>query len=336
MSVLVCGGAGYIGSHQVRALLDRGEQVVVLDNLWTGHREAVPPEAIFYEGDIRDAHLLDKIFSGHPIDTVFHFSASSIVGESMEQPLKYFSNNVHGMQVLLEAMVKHGVKRIVFSSSAAVYGEPTTVPITEDQPLCPINPYGESKRIMEQMMRWVDIIHSVRYTAFRYFNVAGAQEDGSLGEDHAAETHVLPIILQTTLGKRPSFTIYGDDYPTPDGTCVRDYVHVLDIADAHLLAMDHLRRGGASGAFNLGYGHGCSVKELLDVAREVTGRDIPVVMGARRPGDPAQLVASGEQARTVLGWQPRCDDLRIIVETAWRWHRTHPEGYRTLLPIKAS
>ncbi|MBQ7263290.1 MAG: UDP-glucose 4-epimerase GalE [Synergistaceae bacterium] len=327
MSVLVCGGAGYIGSHQVRMLLDRGEDVVVLDDLRTGHREAVDPRATFHEGDVRDARLLDEILSSHAVDTVFHFCASSLVGESMERPIDYFANNVGGMISLLDAMVRHGTPRLVFSSSAAVYGEPASVPITEGTPLCPINPYGESKRIMEQMMRWAGEIHGVRWVAFRYFNVAGAWEDGSLGEDHRPETHVLPILLQTALGRRPSFSIYGDGHPTPDGTCVRDYVHVLDIADAHVLAMDHLRAGGEGGTFDLAYGHGCSVKELLRVAREVTGREIPARVAPPRPGDPAQLVASGEKARSVLGWTPRHDALRDIVATAWRWHSSHPEGY---------
>ena len=301
MAVLVCGGAGYIGSHQVRALIQRNENVIVVDNLWTGHQQSVDKNAVFYKGDIRDGALLEKIFSEYSIDTVFHLSASALVGESMELPLKYFNNNVYGMQVLLESMLKNRVMNIIFSSSAAVYGEPDSIPILEEEEMNPINPYGESKRMMEQMMHWVGKIHGIRYTAFRYFNVAGAHEDGSLGEDHHTETHVLPLILQVALKKRSCMTIYGGDYPTPDGTCIRDYIHVLDIVDAHLKALDYLRQDGDSQVFNLGYGYGHSVKELIEVAREVTGEEIPVVISKRRSGDPARLVASGEKAKRVLG-----------------------------------
>lgn len=327
MSVLVCGGAGYIGSHNVHALLARGESVVVVDNLQTGHREAVPPAAVFVEGDIRDAATLDAVFREHSIDAVLHFAANSLVGESMTVPLKYFDNNVYGMQTLLEAMVRHSVNAIVFSSTAAVYGEPTVVPITEEAPANPTNPYGESKLIMEKMMRWVRQAHGTRFVSLRYFNVAGAKEDGSIGEAHNPETHLVPIMLQVPLGQRASLTIYGDDYPTSDGTCIRDYLHVLDLADAHLLALDHLRSGGEGGIFNLGNGLGFSVKEMLDAARRVTGHPIPITMGTRRAGDPARLVASADKARDILGWTPRYTNVEDILKSAWVWHEQHPKGY---------
>lgn len=327
MSVLVCGGAGYIGSHNVHALLARGESVVVMDNLQTGHRQAVPGKVTFVCGDIRDSAALDTVFREHKVESVLHFAANSLVGESMTMPLKYFDNNVHGMQVLLEAMVRHNVRHIVFSSTAAVYGEPEAVPITEDAPVLPTNPYGESKLIMERMMRWVRQAHGLGFVSLRYFNVAGAMGDGTLGEDHHPETHLVPIMLQVPLGKRESLTIYGQDYATPDGTCIRDYIHVLDLAAAHLLALDHLRAGGEGGIFNLGNGQGFSVKEMLDTARKVTGHDIPVVMGERRAGDPARLVAAAHKARTVLGWNPRFTGVEKIIESAWNWHSRHPDGF---------
>ena len=327
MSVLICGGAGYIGSHNVRALCDRGESVVVLDNLWTGHRESLPGSVPFYEGDVRDAALLDRIWSEHAVDAVIHFCACSLVGESVDQPLRYFNNNVYGMQVLLEAMVRHGLDKIVFSSSAAVYGEPKRVPILEDDETLPTNPYGETKRVMERMMHWVGRRHGIRWVSLRYFNVAGAREDGSIGEDHRNETHLAPIILQVPLGRRTHVTIYGDDYPTPDGTCIRDYVHVSDLADAHLRALDHLRAGGEGGVFNLGSGEGYSVRAMIDAARTATGHAIPVEVGPRRAGDPARLVADSTKARQVLGWTPRITRMEDIIATAWNWHRTHPNGY---------
>ncbi len=327
MAILVCGGAGYIGSHNVRALLDRGTEAVVLDNLWTGHRAAVPEGVRFYEGDVRDGDLLDRVMKENPIDAVLHFCACSLVGESVEKPLLYFNNNVGGMQSLLEAMRRNGLDRIVFSSSAAVYGEPEHVPILESDPTCPTNPYGESKRIMERMMHWVGQRHGIRYVSLRYFNVAGARQDGSIGEDHRNETHLVPIILQVPLGKRERVTVYGDDYPTKDGTCIRDYVYIEDLAAAHLLALDYLERGGESGIFNLGSGDGYSVKEMITAAREATGRDIPVEVGARRAGDPARLVADSGRARSILGWQPKTTRMEDIIESAWRWHSSHPNGY---------
>ena len=327
MAILVCGGAGYIGSHAVHALIEKGEQVIIVDNLQTGHRGALNPKAKFYEGDIRDASVLDKIFTENKVEAVIHFAANSLVGESMEKPLLYFNNNVYGMQVLLEAMVRHGVDKIVFSSTAAVYGEPKRVPIHEDDETCPTNTYGETKLTMEKMMKWVSRANGVRYVSLRYFNAAGALPDGSIGEDHATETHLIPLILQVPTGRRDHITVFGDDYPTPDGTCLRDYIHVVDLADAHVLALEYLRKGGASDIFNLGNGQGFSVKEMIAAAEKTTGRSIKVEIGARRAGDPAQLIASSEKARSVLGWKPQFTDVEQVIGTAWRWHEHHPHGY---------
>ena len=327
MAILVCGGAGYIGSHAVHALVEKGEEVVIVDNLQTGHRGALNPAAKFYEGDIRDASVLDKIFTENKIEAVIHFAANSLVGESMEKPLLYFNNNVYGMQVLLEAMVRHGVDKIVFSSTAATYGEPKRVPIHEDDETCPTNTYGETKLTMEKMMKWVSRANGVRYVSLRYFNAAGALPDGSIGEDHKTETHLIPLILQVPTGRRDHITVFGDDYPTPDGTCLRDYIHVVDLADAHVLALEYLRKGGASDIFNLGNGQGFSVKEMIAAAEKATGRSIKVEIGARRAGDPAQLIASSEKARTVLGWKPQFTDVEQVIGTAWKWHESHPHGY---------
>jgi len=327
MAILVCGGAGYIGSHAVHALVEKGEQVVIVDNLQTGHRGALNPAAKFYEGDIRDAAVLDKIFTENKIEAVIHFAANSLVGESMEKPLLYFNNNVYGMQVLLEAMVRHGVDKIVFSSTAATYGEPKRVPIHEDDETCPTNTYGETKLTMEKMMKWVSRANGVRYVSLRYFNAAGALPDGSIGEAHKTETHLIPLILQVPTGRRDHITVFGDDYPTPDGTCLRDYIHVVDLADAHVLALEYLRKGGASDIFNLGNGQGFSVKEMIAAAEKATGRSIKVEIGARRAGDPAQLIASSEKARTVLGWKPQFTDVEQVIGTAWKWHESHPHGY---------
>ena len=327
MAILVCGGAGYIGSHAVHQLIARGEEVVIVDNLQTGHRGALHPQATFCEGDIRDAAALDRIFTERSVEAVLHFAANSLVGESMEQPLLYFNNNVYGMQVLLEAMVRHGVDKIVFSSTAAVYGEPKRVPIREDDETNPTNAYGETKLTMEKMMKWVSRASGVRYVSLRYFNAAGALPDGSIGEDHKTETHLIPLILQVPTGRRDHITVYGDDYPTPDGTCLRDYIHVVDLADAHMRALDYLRRGGESDIFNLGSGSGFSVKEMIAAAEKATGKAIAVEIGARRAGDPAQLIASSEKARTVLGWQPQFTDVEEVIGTAWRWHAAHPHGY---------
>ncbi|MBO4400219.1 MAG: UDP-glucose 4-epimerase GalE [Selenomonadaceae bacterium] len=329
MAILVCGGAGYIGSHTVHALLERGEKVVIVDNLQTGHLEAVNPAAIFYMGDIRSDATLEKIFTENQIEAVIHFAANSLVGESVQNPLKYFNNNVGGMQVLLEAMVKFGVDKIVFSSTAATYGEPEKIPISETDATNPTNPYGESKLIMEKIMRWVSRANDIRFVSLRYFNAAGALESGEIGEDHTPETHLIPLILQVPLGKRDHITIFGDDYPTPDGTCLRDYVHVMDLAEAHILALNYLRNGGSSEIFNLGSGRGFSVKEIINAAEKVTGRKIKTEIGTRRVGDPAQLIASADKATKILSWTPKFSSVEKIIADAWNWHKNHPAGYKS-------
>ncbi|STP30561.1 UDP-glucose 4-epimerase [Enterococcus durans] len=327
MSILVLGGAGYIGSHAVDQLINKGYEVIVVDNLLTGHKAAVHPDARFYEGDIRDKTFLKSVFEKETIEGVLHFAASSLVGESVEKPLKYFNNNVYGMQVLLEVMHKFDVKNIVFSSTAATYGEPKEFPITESTPTNPKNPYGESKLMMEKMMKWCDNAYGMRYVALRYFNVAGAKSDASIGEDHTPETHLVPIILQVALGQREALAIYGDDYDTPDGTCVRDYVQVEDLIAAHILALEYLKAGNESNFFNLGSNQGYSVQEMLEAAREVTGKEIPAKIAPRRAGDPSRLVASSAKAQAILGWQPKFTDVKEIIKTAWDWHVSHPNGY---------
>lgn len=324
--ILVCGGAGYIGSHAVYRLIEKGERVVVVDNLQTGHRKAVHPEAIFYEGDIRDRHFLSNVFKNHEIDTVIHFAAHSLVGESVKQPLAYYNNNVYGTEVLLDVMNKHGIKQIVFSSTAAVYGEPKQIPIQETDETNPESPYGETKLAMEKMMKWVNVAYGIRYISLRYFNVAGAYGT-IIGEDHRPETHLIPLILQVPLRKREEIHIFGDDYDTPDGTCIRDYIHVLDLVDAHLLAVEKLRNGGESNIYNLGNGNGFSVKEVIEAARRVTGHPIPEKVVPRRPGDPARLVASSEKAKRELGWKPLYTTIEEIVASAWEWHEANPNGY---------
>ncbi|MFS8652711.1 MAG: UDP-glucose 4-epimerase GalE [Caldibacillus sp.] len=327
MSILVTGGAGYIGSHAVYQLIDRGNDVVVIDNLQTGHRKAVHPEAKFYEGDLRDRDFMQEVFSKEKIEGVIHFAANSLVGESMEKPLKYYDNNVYGTQVLLETMVAFDVPYIVFSSTAATYGEPEKVPITEDMPTNPTNTYGETKLAMEKMMKWCETAYGIRFVSLRYFNVAGARQTGEIGEDHNPETHLIPVVLETALGKREKIAIFGDDYPTADGTCIRDYIHVEDLIDAHILAFDYLKDGGKSDIFNLGSSQGFSVKEIVDMARKVTGKEIPAEIGPRRPGDPSVLIASSEKAKKVLGWNPVRTNIEQIITDAWNWHRNHPDGY---------
>ncbi|MGM9934858.1 UDP-glucose 4-epimerase GalE [uncultured Clostridium sp.] len=327
MSILVCGGAGYIGSHTVYKLIEQGKDVVIVDNLQSGHMGAVHPKAKFYKGDIRDAAVLDKIFTENKIESIVHFAANSLVGESMVKPLLYFNNNVYGMQVLLESMVKHHIKNIVFSSTAAVYGEPKKIPILEDDETNPTNTYGETKLTMEKMMKWCNKAYGINYVALRYFNAAGSLGDGTIGEDHNPETHLIPLILQVPLGKREAITVFGSDYPTPDGTCLRDYIHVLDLADAHIKAVDYLEAGKGSNVFNLGNGIGFSVKEMIQAAEEATGQDIKVVIGERRAGDPAQLIASSDKARTVLGWTPKYTDVKQIIKDAWAFHTAHPNGF---------
>lgn len=327
MAILVLGGAGYIGSHTVYELIEAGRDVVVADNLITGFQAAVHPRARFYQIDLRDRGQLDELFEKEDIEGVIHFAAFSQVGESMTKPLKYYENNLWGTTVLLQSMVAHNVDKIVFSSTAATYGEPERVPILESDKTQPTNCYGETKLAMEKLMRWTGIAHPLRYVALRYFNACGAHPSGKIGEAHDPETHLIPLILQVPLGKREKVSIYGDDYPTKDGTCVRDYIHVSDLAQAHILALDYLMRGGESDVFNLGNGVGFTVKEVIDVARSVTGHAIPAEMVPRRAGDPAQLVASSEKAKTVLGWNPQYDHLETIVASAWNWHKAHPNGF---------
>ncbi len=327
MAVLVTGGAGYIGSHTVAALLERKEDVVIVDNMMQGHRDAVLGGTVCV-GDLRDRSWLESIIENHGITEVIHFAASSLVGESMQDPGKYYDNNVYGTLCLLEAMRHQGVNRIVFSSTAATYGEPEQVPISETDSTLPTNTYGETKLAMEQMMRWFDSAYGMKYVSLRYFNAAGALPDGRIGEDHSPETHLIPLILQVPLGKRDHISIFGDDYPTTDGTCIRDYIHVCDLADAHILALEKLRQGGESSIYNLGSGNGFSVKEVIDVCRKVTGHAIPAIVQPRRAGDPAVLIASSARVQSELGWSPKRDSLEAIVGDAWRWHLANPNGYR--------
>ena len=327
MTVLVLGGAGYIGSHAVDQLITKGYDVAVVDNLKTGHKESLPDKARFYQGDIRDKAFMEDVFTKENIEGVIHFAASSLVGESMEIPLDYLNNNVYGTQVVLEVMEKYNVKSIIFSSSAATYGEPKVIPIEETAATNPESTYGETKLMMEKMLKWCDKAYGMRFVALRYFNVAGAKLDGTIGEDHNPESHLLPIILQTALGQREKFTIYGEDYETPDGTCIRDYVHVVDLIDAHILALEYLQAGNSSNTFNLGSSTGFSVKQMLEAAREVTGKEIPATVVSRRAGDPSTLIAASDKAREVLGWKPQYTDVNKIIESAWNWHVKHPEGY---------
>ncbi|NLO47844.1 MAG: UDP-glucose 4-epimerase GalE [Clostridiales bacterium] len=326
--ILVPGGAGYIGSHTVAELLNGGFEVVVADNLETGHKQAVHPGAKLYIGDIRDRAFLNGIFETESIDAVIHFAAYSLVGESMTDPLKYYDNNVGGTRNLLEAMIAYGVTKIVFSSSASVYGEPESIPIYETDPVHPTNTYGATKLTMEQMLSWTRIAYGVSYISMRYFNACGAHPDGCIGEDHRPETHLIPLILQAANGVRPEIQIFGSDYDTKDGTCIRDYIHVCDLAAAHELALRHLLNGGESEIINLGNGVGFSVLEIIKAAEDVLGRTIPSVSANRRAGDPARLVASGEKAGMLLNWSPEYTDIREIIQTAWRWHSTHPEGFK--------
>ena len=324
-TILVAGGAGYIGSHMVALLIEKGYDVVVVDNLCTGHWQSVKG-AVLRVGDLRDAAFLDRVFSEFPIDGVINFAAFSLVGESVADPLKYYDNNLAGAVGILTAMRNHGVNKIVFSSTAATYGEPEKQPIEETDRTDPINPYGATKLAIEGLLRWCDAAHGIKYAALRYFNAAGANTDANIGEDHHPETHLIPIVLQCALGKRDHVGIFGDDYPTPDGTCLRDYIHVRDLASAHLLALEYLDKGGESGPFNLGCGDGYSVKEIIDTARAVTGKPIPATVEPRRAGDPPVLIASSQKAQKLLGWKPE-RDLRQIIADAWAWHSSHPNGY---------
>ena len=327
MRILVLGGAGYIGSHTALELVKAGNEVVIADNLVTGYRKAIPKGAKFYEGDLRDSDFLDNLFHQEKIDAVIHFAAYSLVGESVTNPLKYYDNNLYGTKVLLEAMVKNNVGKIVFSSTAATYGEPENIPILESDRTCPTNPYGETKLAMEKMFKWTAEAHGLRYVSLRYFNACGADESGTIGEAHNPESHLIPLILQVPNGKRETISIYGTDYDTPDGTCIRDYIHVTDLAQAHILAVKYLANGGKSDIFNLGNGVGYSVREVIETARKVTGHPIPATESSRRAGDPARLVASSEKAKSVLGWKPVHDSLEEIIASAWNWHKNHPNGY---------
>lgn len=327
MAILVCGGAGYIGSHTVAALVEAGEEVVVFDNLYKGHRGAVPQGVELYVGDLRNEADLDKVFTEKHIDAIIDFAADSLVGESVTDPLKYYDNNVYGTMCLLKKMVTYGVKYIVFSSTAATYGEPERVPIREEDRTCPTNPYGETKLAVEKMLKWVDNAHDIKYTCLRYFNAAGAHISGKIGEDHSPESHLIPLVLQVANNQRDKIMVFGDDYPTGDGSCVRDYIHVTDLSDAHILALKRLMDGGDSAVFNLGNGTGFSVREIIDIARKVTGHEIPAEIAPRRPGDPATLIASAEAATKALNWQPTYNTVEKIIETAWAWHKANPKGY---------
>ncbi|GAA5415695.1 UDP-glucose 4-epimerase [Paraliobacillus ryukyuensis] len=326
MTILVTGGAGYIGSHTVHFLKEQGQDVVVLDNLQKGHRKAMAAVP-FYQGELKDEILLDTIFDTHAITAIIHFAADSLVGESVKDPLTYYENNVIGTHTLVKKMVAHDVKHIVFSSTAAIYGEPNSIPIVENDPTIPTNPYGETKLAIEKMLKWCDQAYGLKSVCLRYFNAAGADPKSKIGEDHEPETHLIPIVLQVALDQRSSVSIFGDDYPTEDGSCVRDYIHVVDLAQAHYLAVQKLKQTQQSAVYNLGNGQGFSVKQVIDTCRKVTGHAIPAKISPRRAGDPATLVASSDKARTELGWEPRYVDLETIVQHAWNWHQTHPNGF---------
>lgn len=328
MKILVLGGAGYIGSHTVYELIDAGNEAVIIDNLETGHMKAVHPQAKFYKGDLRDRAFVDSVLDTEKnIDAVIHFAANSLVGESMVNPLKYYDNNLCGTKVMLESLVAHGIDKVVFSSTAATYGEPQSIPIVETDPTRPTNCYGETKLSMERMFYWTGVAHNLRFVSLRYFNACGAHISGQIGEDHNPETHLIPLILQAASGKRDHISIFGTDYDTVDGTCVRDYIHVTDLAQAHILAVRYLMDGNKSDIFNLGNGVGFTVRQVIDEARKVTGADIKVVEEGRRAGDPATLIASSDKAKSVLGWKPEYADLSKIIETAWKWHSKHKNGF---------
>lgn len=325
-TILVAGGAGYIGSHMVALLVKRGYEVIVADNLRTGHWQAVKGAKKLYVGDLRDNAFLEQVFSENDIDGVINFAAFSLVGESVTNPLKYYGNNVEGAVSLLSAMKAHGVDKMVFSSTAATYGEPEKQPIEEHDRTEPTNPYGATKLAIENMLKWCDRAYGIRYAALRYFNAAGSDTETGIGEDHDPESHLIPLVMKTALGQRDHIGIFGEDYPTPDGTCVRDYIHVNDLAEAHLLALEYLAGGGSSDVFNLGSGDGYSVKEIIETARRVTGREIKATVEPRRAGDPSVLIASNKKAAEVLGWKP-VRGLEQIISDAWAWHSGHPNGY---------
>jgi UDP-glucose 4-epimerase len=324
MKILVTGGAGYIGSIVVEELIGAGEEVVVFDNLSQGHREAVHPRAVFVEGDLQDRPAVDALLAEQRPEAIMHFASKTLVGESMEQPFLYLRGNVICGLNLIESAVEHGVKRFILSSTANLFDDPERMPIDENERIVPGSPYGESKYILERLLYWTDRIHGLRYASLRYFNAAGASTER--GEDHSPELHLIPLVLSVALGKRDKIVIFGDDYPTRDGTCVRDYIHILDLAQAHILALYALDKG--SRTYNLGNGQGFTIREVINVARQVTGAPIPAEVGPRRPGDPAILIASSEKIRQELGWKPRYPELKQIIESAWKWHLAHPNGYQ--------
>lgn len=327
MKILVCGGAGYIGSHTVKELLDKNYEVVVADNLVTGHKEAVDKRALFYKGDLKDSDFLEEIFTKNKIDAVIDFAAYSIVGESVKEPAKYFENNIVATLNLLKKMREHQVHYIVFSSTAATYGEPKNIPILESDLTIPTNPYGESKLCVERILHWFEEAYGIKYCVLRYFNAAGAHKDSSIGEDHNPETHLIPIIIQVALGQREYIGIFGQDYPTDDGTCIRDYIHVTDLATAHILGLEKTIEEKKSRTYNLGNGKGFSVKQVIEMTRKVTGKEIPEKVEPRRAGDPSVLIASSEKIIQELGWTPQYNTLEAIIESAWNWHREHPYGF---------
>lgn len=327
MKILVTGGAGYIGSHTVKELRRQGHDVIVLDNLSRGHQGAVPQDVHLIIEDIHHIDAVRTILENEHIEGVLHFAAHSQVGESMENPAMYYDNNVVGSYSLMEAVRQAGVKYMVFSSTAAVYGEPKQTPITEDMPYCPTNVYGQTKLMIEDMLAQFSRAYGLRYVALRYFNAAGAAHDGTIGEDHTPETHLIPLIIQAALGQRKSIKIFGTDYPTADGTCIRDYVHVTDLADAHCRALQYLVDGGSSQYFNLGSQHGFSVREMIETAKRVTGRDFPVEQAPRRAGDPAVLIADSHKMKEITGWNPQHSSVENIIADAWNWHSHHPNGY---------
>jgi UDP-glucose 4-epimerase len=325
VKILVTGGAGYIGSIVTEELINQGDSVVVFDNLYYGHRGAVHPQATFIEGDLADRAAVKALFDAHDVEAVMHFASYTLVGESMQKPFLYLGGNITNGLNLLQEAVEHGVRRFILSSSANLFDDPERMPIDEQERIVPGSPYGESKNILERILHWLDRIYGFRYAALRYFNAAGASPTGERGEDHDPETHLIPLTLQVALGQCDKITIFGDDYPTRDGTCVRDYIHVVDLAQAHILALRAL--DGGSRTYNLGNGQGFTVKEVVETCRAVTGHPIPAEIGARRPGDPATLIASSANIHRELGWEPKYPDLRTIIEHAWTWHRTHPNGY---------
>ena len=327
MNVLVIGGAGYIGSHCVRQLLLAGHRPVVLDNLVFGHRKAVSPDVSFYECDLGDQSTVGKILQDEKIDLVMHFAAFALVGESVTDPLKYYMNNVVATLRLLETMLKHKVTKFVFSSTCATYGEPETLPIVETLPQAPINPYGQTKLDVENCLQAFANAYGLSFAAFRYFNAAGAAEDGAIGEDHSPETHLIPLVIQAAMGKRKSITVFGTDYPTPDGTCLRDYVHVDDLSRAHIAVFEQLETPGTGLFYNLGTGQPTSVREIISAVESVTGLKVPIVEGERRAGDPPMLYADASKAQKELGWKVKYPDVQSIVSTAWRWHQSHPDGF---------